>query len=332
MQLARQHDWRGHWGKQMGQNVSDSLGLTHWVPHGWGLCLEGRSDWLTKYIKTRFELFDSVSLCKQSQKLAPPDGSRQDLAFHLPHSSIRAVAHTHISMDVATYHHHRALPSLHVQLPHHLSTPSPRTSPCFSSRAFPLEMSPVHHRLPPLHSFVRPPQMASSPMSPFQHHAPFGAQQGSPFGIQHPSPREDMHMESPRFHFPALPSLKETLRRSPNTASNKSPTKCSGSIGVKLCGVAGCEKRAKAGGVCIAHGGGIRCSKEGCTKHAVSLGFCISHGGGKRCTAEGCQNASRKFGVCWSHGGKRMCLVQGCTKGPKTGGYCWAHGGKMPKK
>ncbi|KAF1792814.1 hypothetical protein GQ600_5071 [Phytophthora cactorum] len=99
----------------------------------------------------------------------------------------------------------------------------------------------------------------------------------------------------------------------------------------KLCGMADCNKRAKAGGFCIAHGGGLRCSEAGCIKHAVSLGLCISHGGGKRCTVEGCLNASRKNGVCWSHGGKRLCKLEGCNKGPKSGGYCWSHGGKMKK-
>ncbi|GAB9470101.1 hypothetical protein Gpo141_00007356 [Globisporangium polare] len=99
----------------------------------------------------------------------------------------------------------------------------------------------------------------------------------------------------------------------------------------KLCGMSECRKRAKAGGYCIAHGGGLRCSEEGCQKHAVSLGLCISHGGGKRCTIEGCLNASRKNGVCWSHGGKRLCKLEGCNKGPKSGGYCWSHGGKMKK-
>lgn len=99
----------------------------------------------------------------------------------------------------------------------------------------------------------------------------------------------------------------------------------------KLCGMSECRKRAKAGGYCIAHGGGLRCSEEGCQKHAVSLGLCISHGGGKRCTIDGCLNASRKNGVCWSHGGKRLCKLEGCNKGPKSGGYCWSHGGKMKK-
>ncbi|CAH0478076.1 unnamed protein product [Peronospora belbahrii] len=112
-----------------------------------------------------------------------------------------------------------------------------------------------------------------------------------------------------------------------STSSDKSKR----TSNAKLCGMAKCNKRTKAGGFCIAHGGGLRCSKAGCTKHAVSLGLCISHGGGKRCTMKGCLNASRKNGVCWTHGGKRMCKIEGCNKGPKSGGYCWSHGGKMRK-
>ncbi|EQC42801.1 hypothetical protein SDRG_00522 [Saprolegnia diclina VS20] len=134
---------------------------------------------------------------------------------------------------------------------------------------------------------------------------------------------------SPRVSSPRLPPLRETLL-TPTHSPYTKPVKRN-DVGIKLCSVHGCAKRAKAGGVCIAHGGGIRCAKDGCAKHAVSMGHCISHGGGKRCTVLGCHNASRKYGVCWSHGGKRMCLKQGCTKGPKTGGYCWAHGGKAKK-
>jgi len=118
------------------------------------------------------------------------------------------------------------------------------------------------------------------------------------------------------------------LSRSTSDKADKAGKRSSNA---KLCGMADCNKRAKAGGFCIAHGGGLRCSEEGCTKHAVSLGLCISHGGGKRCTVEGCLNASRKNGVCWSHGGKRLCKLEGCNKGPKSGGYCWSHGGKMKK-
>ncbi|CCI45264.1 unnamed protein product [Albugo candida] len=95
---------------------------------------------------------------------------------------------------------------------------------------------------------------------------------------------------------------------------------------VRYCAIIECSKRAKRGGYCIAHGGGLRCSKNECQKHAVTLGLCISHGGGKRCNFTGCMNASRKHGVCWSHGAKRLCKQSGCTKGPKIRGLCWAHG------
>ncbi|KAF1785944.1 hypothetical protein GQ600_4480 [Phytophthora cactorum] len=85
----------------------------------------------------------------------------------------------------------------------------------------------------------------------------------------------------------------------------------------KLCGMADCNKRAKAGGFCIAQAAAFVARKRA----ALST----HHGGGKRCTVEGCLNASRKNGVCWSHG------ARGLQKGPKSGGYCWSHGGKMKK-
>nr|CCA22307.1 conserved hypothetical protein [Albugo laibachii Nc14] len=95
---------------------------------------------------------------------------------------------------------------------------------------------------------------------------------------------------------------------------------------IRFCGVEECLKRAKTGGLCIAHGGGLRCSERECQKHAVTLGLCISHGGGKRCSNIDCVNASRKHGVCWSHGARRFCKQSGCTKGPKYRGLCWSHG------
>ncbi|TYZ57080.1 hypothetical protein PybrP1_010452 [[Pythium] brassicae (nom. inval.)] len=128
------------------------------------------------------------------------------------------------------------------------------------------------------------------------------------------------------------PRVREQMLSEMDTASESdSGDKSKRASSAKLCGMSECRKRAKAGGFCIAHGGGLRCSESGCQKHAVSLGLCISHGGGKRCTIEGCLNASRKNGVCWSHGGKRLCKLDGCNKGPKSGGYCWSHGGKMKK-
>ena len=66
----------------------------------------------------------------------------------------------------------------------------------------------------------------------------------------------------------------------------------------KRCQVDGCDKFAKTGGHCWAHGGGKRCQVEGCDKSARSGGRCIAHGGGKR----------------------KRCHVDGCDKFAKTGG------------
>jgi hypothetical protein len=49
----------------------------------------------------------------------------------------------------------------------------------------------------------------------------------------------------------------------------------------RVCREQGCDKWAKAGGLCIAHGGGNRkpCSIEGCGTLANSRGLCWKHGG-----------------------------------------------------
>ena len=43
----------------------------------------------------------------------------------------------------------------------------------------------------------------------------------------------------------------------------------------------GCDKHARGGGHCIAHGGGRRCPTEGCDKRAQG-GRCKAHGGGRK--------------------------------------------------
>ena len=40
------------------------------------------------------------------------------------------------------------------------------------------------------------------------------------------------------------------------------------------CKAEGCDKHARGGGHCIAHGGGRRCQIEGCDKHAMKGGHC----------------------------------------------------------
>ena len=72
------------------------------------------------------------------------------------------------------------------------------------------------------------------------------------------------------------------------------------------CKIQGCDKHAKAGGHCIAHGGGRRCQTEGCDKHASKkVGHCIAHGGGRRCQTEGCDKQAQGGGRCKAHGGGR---------------------------
>lgn len=95
----------------------------------------------------------------------------------------------------------------------------------------------------------------------------------------------------------------------------------------RFCRADGCQKSAKSGGFCIAHGGGKRCSYPECPKSAKQGGLCISHGGGKRCSALHCTKSALLGGFCSSHGGGRKCRVDQCTKTALLGGTCIAHGG-----
>ncbi|OWZ07648.1 hypothetical protein PHMEG_00019935 [Phytophthora megakarya] len=65
----------------------------------------------------------------------------------------------------------------------------------------------------------------------------------------------------------------------------------------------GCKKKAKARGVCWAHGGGTKCQDPNCLKIAVSNGFCWAHGGGKRCGINGCIKPAyeRTYNLCEKH-------------------------------
>jgi hypothetical protein len=65
----------------------------------------------------------------------------------------------------------------------------------------------------------------------------------------------------------------------------------------------GCDKKAKARGLCWAHGGGTQCRNDQCSKVAVSNGFCWAHGGGKRCARGGCKKPAdeRTNKLCVEH-------------------------------
>ena len=54
----------------------------------------------------------------------------------------------------------------------------------------------------------------------------------------------------------------------------------SGHSARRVCREEGCDKWARAGGLCKAHGGGKPCSVEGCDTLAASRGLCGKHGGG----------------------------------------------------
>ena len=96
----------------------------------------------------------------------------------------------------------------------------------------------------------------------------------------------------------------------------------------KKCIHPGCERgRRGAAQLCIAHGGGSKCSVLSCASTSKERGLCKLHGGGKRCTAAGCTKSAQQKGLCTVHGGGRLCKHIGCTKLAKAGGRCIGHGG-----
>ncbi len=86
-----------------------------------------------------------------------------------------------------------------------------------------------------------------------------------------------------------------------------------------------CGKSAVSGGkvgLCVIHGGGLRCTVVGCDKGAAAggkVGYCLAHGGGPgpRCTVNGCGKAAARggaVGLCVDHGGGPRCTADGCDK------------------
>ena len=82
--------------------------------------------------------------------------------------------------------------------------------------------------------------------------------------------------------------------------------------------------------LCCKHGGYWRCNEEGCEKAAKAGGMCIAHGGSqsskKPCEVEGCSTLAALHGLCFRHGGYYRCKEEGCEKVAKKGGMCIAHG------
>jgi len=99
-------------------------------------------------------------------------------------------------------------------------------------------------------------------------------------------------------------------------------------VNKKKCTYAGCTRgRRGISGLCIAHGGGLKCSADACTGTAKKGGLCKAHGGGKRCQQPGCPKSAQDRGMCIAHGGGKKCSIGGCSKLAKSGGLCIAHGG-----
>jgi hypothetical protein len=73
--------------------------------------------------------------------------------------------------------------------------------------------------------------------------------------------------------------------------------------GCTPCTIVGCDKKAKARGLCWTHGGGTKCQQPGCTKATISKGRCWVHGGGKRCLVTGCVKPAfeRTHNFCQMH-------------------------------
>lgn len=101
-------------------------------------------------------------------------------------------------------------------------------------------------------------------------------------------------------------------------------------VSTRLCERPGCGKCAQGStSLCIAHGGGRRCTFPNCNKGARDKFFCAAHGGGKRCKVDGCKKAAAGgTDLCTAHGGGRRCSVANCTKSAQSATpYCVKHGG-----
>lgn len=127
---------------------------------------------------------------------------------------------------------------------------------------------------------------------------------------------------------PARPTICPVVRSAAGDAGKKAAAPAKKKV-YKKCSVEECDKDAKKGGLCIAHGGGKRCQGDGCEKTAQgTTDFCKAHGGGKRCQAGGCtKSAQGVTDFCAAHGGGKQCSVEKCGKLARPGGLCVTHGG-----
>jgi hypothetical protein len=102
----------------------------------------------------------------------------------------------------------------------------------------------------------------------------------------------------------------------------------------KMCIAPGCDKLARAGGVCVGHGARQKkCTFSGCNNIVVNGGLCTKHGAvrnNKKCSVLGCNKEAKKGGICYTHGAKRQkCFFPGCKNVVVKGGACNRHGREM---
>ena len=105
----------------------------------------------------------------------------------------------------------------------------------------------------------------------------------------------------------------------------------------RICSSPNCQRAARgSSGLCMRHGGGLKCRHDGCTKSSRGVsGLCVLHGGGKRCVhvdengTMACTSTARgTMGLCVKHGGGVECIIEGCTKaGRGSSRKCVSHGG-----
>eukprot|EP00614_Pseudopedinella_elastica_P005342 CAMPEP_0172604006 /NCGR_PEP_ID=MMETSP1068-20121228/24242_1 /TAXON_ID=35684 /ORGANISM="Pseudopedinella elastica, Strain CCMP716" /LENGTH=554 /DNA_ID=CAMNT_0013405925 /DNA_START=61 /DNA_END=1725 /DNA_ORIENTATION=+ len=129
---------------------------------------------------------------------------------------------------------------------------------------------------------------------------------------------------------PSGPLVSKTVNKSAKKAAGMGGPQTVPKGGSPLCTHPGCSKISQGTqGLCIAHGGGRRCTALGCTRGARDKNFCAAHGGGKRCLVGGCtKSAVGALQRCTKHGGGRRCQAGGCTKSAQSATpHCVKHGG-----
>lgn len=127
---------------------------------------------------------------------------------------------------------------------------------------------------------------------------------------------------------PADSAAVPTICRAPgcsNIPNGRNPFCWDHLTAARQCQHSGCDKLSQGNTrLCIAHGGGRRCTHPGCNKGARDRFFCAAHGGGKRCSTSACGKAAvGGSDLCTGHGGGKRCQVWGGGELRWGGGVQW---------